>query len=65
MLIIKGISKNPCFINGDREDVVDVKFKDGSFEGSISWENLWKVIKRKASDPSPSRDAGGARKQTT
>ena len=63
MLQIKGLSKNVCFVSGSGEDVVDVKFKDGSFEGSISWDNLLKVIKRKAGGRSPQeRDSAPASK---
>ena len=50
MLTIKGLSKNSCIMSGESENVVDVKFKDGSFEGSISWSNLLKIIHRKTAE---------------
>ncbi len=46
MLQIKGFTDKPCFISGTAEDVVDVKFKDGSFAGAICWSELLKILKR-------------------
>lgn len=58
MLQIKGLSNNECFVTGSNDDVVDVKFKDGSFEGSIAWATLLKVLKRRAKKTdSPAREA--------
>ena len=51
MLKITGFSNNPCFLTGDKgADVVEVKFTDKSFTGSLSWSALLGVLKRKAAD---------------
>ena len=46
MFTVNGPSDQPCFITGTRDKCVQVKFKDGSFQGSIAWEALWKIFER-------------------
>jgi hypothetical protein len=52
MLKIIGFSKNkPCFLTGKTgPDIVEVRFLDKSFAGSLSWDELLKVMKRKAAE---------------
>lgn len=47
MLTIKSITDKPCFLTGKRTNVVEAKFKDGSFSGAIEWNELLKVMKRR------------------
>lgn len=52
MLKIIGFSKNkPCFLTGKNgPDTVEVRFLDKSFAGSLNWDELLKVMKRKAAE---------------
>ncbi len=48
MLKITKFSDKPCFLTGTEKDVVEVKFTDKSFTGSLSWAALLDIMKRKA-----------------
>ena len=69
MLKISGFAKEgqSCFVTESKKDVVIVKFMDGSFTGCISWEELLKVMRRKAAaeNEKPEREAKQANFATT
>ena len=51
MLRIIKFSDKACFLTGAKSDeVVEVKFTDKSFTGSLSWAALLDVLKRKAAE---------------
>ena len=44
MFTIKSKSKSPCFVTGVTERCVIVKFKDNTFNGSISLDALYERL---------------------
>lgn len=46
MITIIGKSKRPCFLCG-KNDAAEVKFKDGTFTGTICREHLWERVVKK------------------
>ena len=52
MLKVIGFAKEDqaCFVTQSKKDVVVVKFADGSFSGTLSWNALLDILKRKAAE---------------
>lgn len=47
MITILSKSDRPCFLCGTRERTVNVKFKDGSFAGTLCMDHLYERIEEK------------------
>ena len=51
MIVIKASTNKPCFWCGTTAHVVEAKFKDGTFSGTICKNCLFKKMEEKAPRP--------------